>query len=703
MKQRTASRLAWSLWALTMLLLAANLVLSILNGTVGADIVFVILAVLTGTGYGTVGALIVSRHRQNAIGWIFLLIGLGVMLSIFGEEYPVYGLVTSPGSLPGTTFVLWFSTWILVPWIAAIPLVFLLFPTGRVHSRRWRPLVWVIVGGAALAVLGWIVKPGVISPHPEIAIENPTGIEGLGDVAGLLITVGGIPLAFAALASVVALFMRFRRATPEERRQIKWLAYLALLAGTLALATFLTGITLPEGEESTLNDVLFTLTIAAITAGIPAASGIAILKHRLYDIDVVVNKAVVYGSLAAFVTLVYVGIVVGVGALVGSRGNLLLSILATAVIALAFQPVRERARRFANRLVYGKRATPYEVMSEFADRVAGTYSLEDVLPRMARIAAEGTGAERVEVWVRVGEELRLEASWPAKTETRTIPLAGTAGLPSIPGAERAVPVAHQNETLGAIAVTMPRTEALTTAGEKLLSDLASQAGLVLRNVRLIEELRASRQRLVAAQDEERRRLERNIHDGAQQQLVALAVKLRLVETLAAKDAVKTQQMAAEAKAETQEALENLRDLARGIYPPLLADRGLAAALEAQARKAPVPVDVQPDGVGRYPQEAEAAAYFCVLEAIQNVAKYAEASRVTVRLRAENGTLMFTVEDDGRGFDPASTPRGSGLQNMQDRLEALGGHVDVRSSPGVGTTVTGRIPTGSSGPAPTPVP
>jgi signal transduction histidine kinase len=247
--------------------------------------------------------------------------------------------------------------------------------------------------------------------------------------------------------------------------------------------------------------------------------------------------------------------------------------------------------------------------------------------------------------------------------------------------------------LGALAVETSRREPLNPTQEKLIADLAGQAGLILRNVRLIEELRASRQRLVAAQDEERRRLERNIHDGAQQQLVALAVKLRLARTLAGKDGEKAEALLDELQGETQDAMENLRDLARGIYPPLLADRGLAAALEAQARKSPVPVEVDSDGVGRYPQEAEAAAYFCVLEALQNVAKYADATGVVVRLAEEEGRLLFSVTDDGVGFDPDRTPKGSGLQNMADRLEALGGTIRIVSSPGSGTTITGRIPVG----------
>jgi signal transduction histidine kinase len=225
-----------------------------------------------------------------------------------------------------------------------------------------------------------------------------------------------------------------------------------------------------------------------------------------------------------------------------------------------------------------------------------------------------------------------------------------------------------------------------------VDDLAAQAGAVVRNVRLIEELRASRQRLVAAQDEERRRIERNIHDGAQQQLVALSVKLRLLEQVAAKDPTKANELASQLQTDATEALDDLRDLARGIYPPLLADRGLAAAIEAQARKSPLPVTVASDGTGRYSQDIEAAVYFCCLEALQNVAKYAEATHAEVRLSAVDGSLSFEVIDDGRGFDP-DVARGSGLQGMSDRLDALGGTLAIISRPGAGTSVVGRIPLG----------
>jgi signal transduction histidine kinase len=261
-----------------------------------------------------------------------------------------------------------------------------------------------------------------------------------------------------------------------------------------------------------------------------------------------------------------------------------------------------------------------------------------------------------------------------------------------------VAVRHQGELLGAISVRKRRGESLTPIEEKLLDDLANQAGLVLKNVGLtaellqrLEELRASRQRLVAAQDEARRRLERNLHDGAQQHVVALKVKLGLARALAKKDPARARELVGQLTTDADEALRTLRDLARGIYPPLLADRGLAAALEAQARRATLPVAVETEGVGRYPREVEAAVYFCVLEALQNVQKYAGASRATVRLSDREGKLTFQVEDDGGGFDPGTTRRGSGLTNIGDRLDALGGALQISSASGRGTRLRGTVP------------
>ncbi|HEX7246549.1 MAG TPA: histidine kinase, partial [Actinomycetota bacterium] len=417
---------------------------------------------------------------------------------------------------------------------------------------------------------------------------------------------------------------------------------------------------------------------------IPITIGISILRYRLYDIDVVIRKTLVFAAMAVVIALVYVGLVVGVGALVGSTQSPVLSALAAAVVALAFQPVRSRARRFADRVVYGKRATPYEVMATFGDQLAGTYSADDVLARTARVLGEGVGAERARVWLSLSEGLREVASWPEASPDRED--------------DFTTEVRHQGEVLGALSVAMPPNDPMTPSKEKLIRDLAAQAGLVLRNERLtsalkarLADLQAAQKRLVAAQDQERRKLERNIHDGAQQQLVALQVRQRLVEQLIDRDPAKAKQMLADLQTDTGLALDDLRDLARGIYPPLLADKGLIAALDAQARRSPVPVTVRSDGVGRYPEDIETAVYFSVLEALQNIAKYAHASSVEVSLEHHAEEVRFAVADDGVGFDTSAIGYGTGLQGIADRLGALDGVVEVESSPGSGATVRGSIP------------
>jgi signal transduction histidine kinase len=340
------------------------------------------------------------------------------------------------------------------------------------------------------------------------------------------------------------------------------------------------------------------------------------------------------------------------------------------------------------------------VLSELSERLAEAPGTEDLLLRMAKVLAEGTGARAAEVWVRVGGELRCNAAWPATSRHDEVLLLSPADgeLPLFPGNRAAVPVRHHGEILGALTVSKPEGESLTATEEKLLHDLASQAGLVLRNVGLtaelvarLEDLQASRQRIVAAGNEARKRLERNIHDGAQQQLVALMIRLNLVERVAAKESPKAAEMIAQLKTETQEALETLRDLARGIYPPMLASNGLAVALEGHVRKVQVPVEVRAVDVGRYDEETEAAVYFCCLEALQNVVKSAQASRVYIRLEGSLGSLFFQVEDDGCGFDTSSVERGAGLQNMIDRVEALGGALELVSAPGEGTRVSGTLP------------
>jgi signal transduction histidine kinase len=691
--ERFAPWIAWGTCVLSAAIFALGAYLQLTAHRSSGEFTQGLVSLVPFLAVSLVGAFVAARKPGNAIGWMLCALGLSLALLYTGTDYAHRAMVESPGSLPFGEVVGLSTglTWIPLPTLMVIFLP-LMFPTGRLISRRWRPFAWAGIAFVLLRLVDGTFDPanagsGLPGHKSPIAFASP--------IWDPLLALGLLLLLAGCVGALASLFVRYRRAGGDERHQIKWFLFAACL---LPLPFIFHDINLP------LSNALFPIVVPAV----PVAIAIAIMKYRLYDIDVVINRTLVYGALAVFITAVYVAIVVGIGALIGSGGkpNLGLSIVATAIVAVAFQPVRERVQKVANRLVYGKRATPYEVLSQFSERVAESYAAEDVLPRMARVLAEGTGAERATVWLRSGTQLHAAATWPQATSVNgagpsaddgIVPVPGQ-DLPAIAGAARAVPVRHQGELLGALSVTKRPGESLTPIEDQLLDDLAHQAGLVLKNVGLtselrarVEDLRASRQRLVAAQDEERRRLERNLHDGAQQNLVAIKVKLGLAEMFAEKDPTRAKATLAELRADTDEALETLRDLARGIYPPLLADKGLAAALESQARKATVPIAVDADGIGRYAQDVEAAVYFCVLEALQNVQKYAGRSVATVRLRATADALTFEVGDDGAGFDAATQPKGSGLQNMADRLDALGGRVTVTSALGEGTRVAGTIP------------
>jgi signal transduction histidine kinase len=630
------------------------------------------------------GGLICARKPKERMGKILLALGLAGSVQLAAGEYATYSVLGRSGRLFATGAAGWVSSVAQIFLVVGLVVIILLFPAGRLLSHRWRPVAWA-VGAGLLGGLANVAFGGPTFNSNLDFIRNPLYVAHPPGVLAALELVGLPLVALGIVGAIAQLVVRLRRSRGEEREQLKWFAYAGIMAPLITLAL----------SSGPLGNLAWTLGPLSLVAAV----GIAVLKYRLYDIDVVINKTVVFGGLAAFITAVYVAIVVGIGAVIGqgSKPNLGLSILATAVVAVAFQPVRERVQRFANRLVYGVRATPYEVLSEFSSRMAGAYEGEDLLPRMTRILAEGTGARSAAVWLRVGEWLKPEAAWPMEDRPPESLRMHDGELPDL-RVTLALPVHHRGELLGALSLTKPAGERLTPAEDKLARDLASGAGLVLRNVRLTEELleqlqelKASRQRIVTAQDQERRRLERNIHDGAQQQLVALAVKIRLARQLGAKDPGKANDLLEQTESDVSQALEDLRDLARGIYPPLLADQGLVAALKGQARRSAIPVDVVADEVGRYPQEAEAAVYFCCLEALQNVAKYAGASRAAVRLSDRDGHLTFEVSDDGVGFDVSSTSYGTGLQGMADRLRALGGDLEVRSTPGNGTTILGQLP------------
>jgi signal transduction histidine kinase len=416
--------------------------------------------------------------------------------------------------------------------------------------------------------------------------------------------------------------------------------------------------------------------------------------------------------MALFAAVVFVAVVRGGGALIGEidSPNLALSVLATAIVALGFEPVRRWLRPIAARFARGERAAPYEVLTRLPTEVTGVYATDEVPARMAELLAAATGARYSQVWLAVNGQLVPAATWPP----------GTADEPSISTAPDHAPpdptspapgrrvhaVRHGSELLGVLVVQERDRQPLTPTEEKLFAGLAEQAGLVLRAVRLraelavrlresterAAELRASRKRIVAALDEERQRLERDIHDGAQQHLVALAVNLRLAQTLIARSPGRALPVLAQLRTAAEETIGILSELSRGIYPRLLADVGLPAALKAAVGAGTMPVELCVDDIARPPSDVEAMLYFCCLEALQNAAKHSHAARIVVRVRSVAEGVELVVSDDGDGFSPLSVAPGRGLANLRDRAESAGGSLSVESQPGRGTVVAVRVRT-----------
>ncbi|HEX2267343.1 MAG TPA: hypothetical protein VHI97_03945, partial [Actinomycetota bacterium] len=449
---RRLSWLAWTLFGLSVALAVAGIVFFLLGRSASRAIGWG-----TGTPVGilgfltpfltsaVVGVFLATRKPENLIGWAFLVAAAFGLLNPAAGSYAVYGGIAKPGAVPAVEAVDWITLWAWIPAIALTAIVIpLLFPDGTLTGGR-KPLVLLTLGVMAISVIGSMFFP---APLQDLGQTNPFGMEGAAPFFEILsyFLVFFLPLIVTA---IVKLVRRFRRATGDERLQLKWFAFAAAIAG---LGVAAAGITSVSQEIISPNQptpfpvrVLQDVSIFVFT-GLPIATGIAIFKYRLFEIDVIINKTVVFAVLAGFVSAIYVAVVVGIGAAVGSTGNRLLPIVAVALIAVAFQPLRDRAHVLANRFVYGKRASPYEVLSEFTNRAGGSFSTEEVLPEMARVLADGTGAKRTQVWLRFGTELVPSAAYPGETTGDRIPVEETAGtIPSLPGFDRTAPVIHRGE------------------------------------------------------------------------------------------------------------------------------------------------------------------------------------------------------------------------------------------------------------------
>ncbi|MBV8527199.1 MAG: sensor histidine kinase [Candidatus Dormibacteraeota bacterium] len=655
---------------------------------IGAQGWFFRLTPLYGEAFVVVGALITWRRPGNRIGYLAVAIGVLWALYQFAVGYDDISTANAGGSLAGTGVAEAIRPWFwVVPAVLMLLYLPLLFPDGRPASPVWVPIIGVLTAVGAVGIVGGVVLPQAASTLPG---PISRGFGGLSDFG----------FALCVVLAPTAVMSRYRRATLDVRQQLKWLGAAYVVFALVSAAGFVVNATVLHRPAFSFSP-LFEVLIAISMLGVALSVGIAIFKYHLYDIDVIIRRTLVYGAVVVLIGLLYLFAVVAIGTRIGTSAQRdeAIPFLVAAVVALAFQPVRTRLTRVANRLVFGKRATPYEVLSQFNGAVEHVYSHGELTERMAHLLADGTGADRAEVWLRVGDELRPEAFWPeTATDHTSVPLRlSGAGAPEIPGAVDQCSVTFQDELLGVLAVR--KREPMRGVEHRLITDLAHEAAVALRNTRLtaeledgMRELQASRQRLVSAQDEERRRLERDLHDGAQQNLVALKIQLGLATTLAERNSDTVRAMLKKLTSDADEAIQVLRRFSHGIYPPILVEKGLEAALASHVRLLPLPVEVKPASpLPRLPRQTESAVYFCVLEALTNVVKHAHATGARIELAAGDGRLTFAVVDDGHGFDPARAHGGAGMQNMADRLSALGGELEVGRDAGGGARVGGWVP------------
>jgi signal transduction histidine kinase len=588
---------------------------------------------------------------------------------------------------------------------ALLAVLLVVSPDGRVTRRSG----WVVIGAAAVV---WGAAAPLVA---QIAGTTRTAV---------------LAAEWALLGSLgtVGYLARCRAAAPLERARLQWLGWAIVVAGTVALAAL--GLDAIVGFPRRPG-----LVAVAVTTLVPFGLVAGTFESATRRVDRLLVRTIVIAGLVTMVEATYLLVVIGLGHVptTSDRRVLTSSMLAAAVAALLSIPARHRLDEIANQRVYGERRAPDEPLRTFAGRMSRAVPLDELLLQLAESLRKSLDLSSAEVWTGTDGVLDLVASVPHRDALRLLlsadelpvvarsRVSGNAWvqvwIPALSvgrnaGPIRVAAVTHLGELLGLIVVARSADGAsFDDEDDRALSDLARQVGLALHNVQLDSalqasldelrqrnrELRASRARIVAAADNSRRQIERNLHDGAQQHLVAMAVKLGLARRLLATDAGAAEKMLEELRADVQDTLSELRELAHGIYPPLLRDRGLAEALQTAANRATLPTSVKADGIGRFPEGVETAVYFCCLEAMQNAGKHAgDGAEVTVRVHIDpagqpESELLFSVCDDGAGFDPAVGENGHGFVNMRDRLGAIGGTLAVTSAVGAGTTIAGRIP------------
>jgi signal transduction histidine kinase len=661
---RGAATFGWALFGVTSLLLSVGLVLDVRTSSYRQLLYALVTAALA-----LLGVLMTTRRPAHPISWV--LAGSALVWSVggFAYTYAIEALVTDPGSVPGGRAAAWIDNWLWLPGIVLpVALLLLLVPDGRLLSTRWRAAVVAAVGGTLLASFGLSGSP-TFELVSEAPIANPLAFDAT--VAHAAIAVGVASLVAGVTASFVCFVLRYRHAFGDERQQLRWVGLsLGLALGLGALGTLTWG----------LFPYAFVLYGVAQLA-LPLGTAIAILKYRLYEIDLVVNRALVYGTMTL---AVFVSYVVGVG-LVGetlSEGSdLLLSLAVTGLVAVCFQPARERVQRFVNGLMYGERDDPYAALARLGRRLETSREPDAVLPTVVET---------------IGHTLRLRYVAVTRTSSgapddRPGVVAAVFGTPD--AAPLGVPLLHNGVRVGELLLAPRAGERLREADRRLLADLAPQVAAAVHAVGLTEELQTARRHLVELREEERRRIRRDLHDGLGPALAGLTFTLDAVRNVADSDLARADDLLSSATDQVQTMIGDVRRLIYGLRPPALDELGLVASLRGLASREGsrgTRVDLEaPDPLPPLGAAVEVAAYRIVQEALTNVARHARARKCAVRLSLEPRALLLEIADDGRGFSGRRI--GVGLQAMRERAAELGGACEITSTPGRGTTVSARLP------------
>jgi two-component system NarL family sensor kinase len=683
LRKPKAGSLAWAITVVSITIAIIALGIAFNRAAISGDYRAVVshqtLTPFITIGFAVLGALVASRHPRNPIGWIFLTVGLLYAFTALAAALLAYG-----PAFPLHDWAYWFGSWLWLPGtILPATFVLLVFPDGHLPSPGWRLVAWPAALGLALTVVFVMFYPGPLASWGLGA--NPFGIPQARPLLDKLINFATAFLAVGVIGSLTAYLVRYRRSTGIEREQLKWLGYAVGIYLLVSVLSSLAWLVWPDFSwKQEINIVLTNLGIL----GIAIAAAIAILRHRLYDINLIINRTLVYTALTVGVAALY-GLVVGaLGALFQARSNLFVSLLATGLAAILVQPMRDGLQRFFNRLMYGERDDPYAVLSSLSRRLEGSLSPEATLPAVVETVAQALKLPYVAIALNREGDFKTAASY------------GLAGDDLVQ-----LPLIYQGETIGQLKLsTRSSNEPFTPGEQRLLRDISRHIGVTAHTVLLTQELRQladdlqrSREALVKGREEERRRLRRDLHDELGPQLASLKLNLDVARNLVSRDPGAAEALLLDLRTQSHSAIADIRRLVFDLRPPALDELGLIGAIQEYIRHVASQDGLQirldsPKDLSPLPAAVEVAAYRITLEALANVVRHSQGSNCRVTLSKTKDHLQVEICDDGLGL-PRDVQPGVGLNSMRERAAELSGTCLIEAMPQGGTRVLASLPLG----------